>query len=201
MKNVYRDEAEVLVWTNGPGHNALELRSERKGIADRKFISWWPGATTMTPSRKVTAAPHAHRYHANRAELGERSRELLEDMTEDAVAFRQTNLPRPGQKQMNKGGYGGEYGLSAHARIKLPLVGTRPPNLAEAHHFGLFGRGIGAWWTERKASGDGYRFLSATINCSGTVAEALDAGGAGAFSDKPGGPIISPKAVHIWSGN
>ncbi len=199
MKNTYRDEAEVLVWTNGPGHLALELRSDRKAVADRKFISWWPGATTQNPLRRVPSAPHPNRYQANRAELGERSRELLEAMTEEAIAFRLANQPRPGQKQMNKGGFNGEYGLSAHERFKMPLVGTRTKDLAVAHHFGLFGRGIGAWWAARKASHEGYRFISATINCSGTVAEALDAGGATAFNRKPGGFVVTPTAVRNWT--
>ena len=199
MKNEFRDEAEVLIWTVGAGHAALELRSDRKPPADRKFISWWPGETTHIPVRKVEAAPHKNRYEANRAEVGSRTLELFEGMSEAAIAARVNLQPRPGQKQMHKGGYDGEWGQSAQVKIRLPLVVTQAKAGAHAHHFGLFGEGIAVWWAARKESHAGYRFLSATINCSGTVAEAMVAGGADVFSARPNAPIVSPTAVRNWS--
>ena len=202
MKNEFRDEAEVLIWTVGGGHAALELRSDQKDLADRKFISWWPGDTTQNPLRRVTAAPHKNRYEANRAEMGNRTRELLDGMSEAEIAARVDLQPRPGQKQLTRGGFNdGEWGQSAQERIRLPLVGTQSKDGAAAHYFGLYGEGIGVWWAERKGSHVGYRYLSATINCSGTVTEAMVAGGANVFSAKPAAPIVSPNAVRNWSVN
>ena len=120
-------------------------------------------------------------------------------MSEEAVAARANLQPRPGQKQMQKGGYDGQWGQSAQVKIRLPLVGTQTKAGPHAHHFGLHGQGISVWWAARKGSHEGYRFLSATINCSGTVAEAMVAGGADVFRARPSAPIVSPKAVRIWS--
>lgn len=196
----YDDELVVYVWPNGNvingpcGHAALKVHARPGGVAEKHYISWWPGDGANGSVFEGRVAGQAQSHQQDKYfEMGWETRDQL-------VAG--NYAPRAGQQlrettlTSNQGGgrYYDYFTFEQAPSHKVTLAG------AESQPFGLFT--LAAWeWFEGFCANDGqYAFASRHHNCAGVVRTALKEAGAEAFAEAP--PVsgwASPNEVQGWA--
>ena len=87
----------------------------------------------------------------------------------------------------------GQFGYVPDHTVKIPLFDAGAP-------FGLDGVAMSDWWRMRRLTNPAYHLISKTVNCDGTVVEALLAGGAAAYAEPPRNILYQGSATLLrWA--